>query len=155
MYLLIKGGLLIVGWAVFRKGTFDTPRDLGSRNFYVMAYLSGNNQSCIFFSRPKPNQRWKWLLKIILQFNLPKVVMKWEGPYWRHSCPVFGGFFAAGTWILMVRVYPTFFSWELNIPKLLVVEEVGGTNFHGFTFHWVREDKIFVNLKLGIHKDLS
>ena len=33
---------------------------------------------------------------------------------------------------MMVRVYPTFFSWELNIPKLLVVEEVGGANFHGF-----------------------
>ena len=27
---------------------------------------------------------------------------------------------------------PNFFSWELNIPKLLVVEEVGGANFHGF-----------------------
>ena len=36
-----------------------------------------------------------------------------------------------------------------------IFQKVGGTNFHGFTFHWVREDKIFVNLKLGIHKDLS
>ena len=48
------------------------------------------------------------------------------------------------------------FSWELNIPKLLVVEEVGGTNFHGlllnsvlYFFLWVREDEIFVNFKLG------
>ena len=52
------------------------------------------------------------------------------------------------------RVYPRFFfSWELNIPKLLVVEEVGGTNFHGFIFLWVREDEMFVNFKLGNHKD--
>ena len=35
------------------------------------------------------------------------------------------------------------FSWELNIPKLSVVEEVGGTNFHGFIFLWAREDEIF------------
>ena len=45
------------------------------------------------------------------------------------------------------------FSWELNIPKLLVVEEVGGANFHGFVFLWAREDEIFVNFKLGNHKD--
>ena len=32
------------------------------------------------------------------------------------------------------------FSWELNILKLLFVEEVGGTNFHGLIFLWVRED---------------
>ena len=31
-------------------------------------------------------------------------------------------------------LHVVFFSWELNIPKLLVVEEVGGTNFHGFIF---------------------
>ena len=48
---------------------------------------------------------------------------------------------------------PNVFSWELNISKLLVVEEVGGTNFHGFIFLWVREDEIFVNFKLGNHKD--
>jgi hypothetical protein len=35
----------------------------------------------------------------------------------------------------------------------LVVEEVGGANFHGFIVLWVREDEIFVNLKLGNHKD--
>ena len=29
---------------------------------------------------------------------------------------------------------PNVFSWELNISKLLVVEEVGGTNFHGLIF---------------------
>ena len=46
-----------------------------------------------------------------------------------------------------------FFSWELNIPKLLVVEEVGGANFHGFIFLWAREDESFVNFKLGTHKD--
>ena len=46
-----------------------------------------------------------------------------------------------------------FFSWELNIPKLLVVEEVEGANFHGFIFLWAREDEIFVNFKLGNHKD--
>ena len=53
----------------------------------------------------------------------------------------------------MVRV----FSWELNIPKLLVVEEVGSANFHGFLlnfffkfFLWVREGEIFVNFKLGV-----
>ena len=56
-------------------------------------------------------------------------------------------------WILAVRVYPMFFSWELNIPKLLVVEEVEGANFHGFIFLWAREDEIFVNFKLGNHKD--
>ena len=39
------------------------------------------------------------------------------------------------------------------MPKLLVVEEVGGANFHGFS--WVREDEIFVNFKLGNHKDES
>ena len=55
----------------------------------------------------------------------------------------------------MVRVYPMFFSRELNIQKLLVVEEVGGTNFHGFIFLWVRKDEIFVNFKLGYHKDSS
>jgi hypothetical protein len=38
-------------------------------------------------------------------------------------------------------------------PKLLVVEEVGDANFHGFIFLWVREDEIFVNFKLGNHKD--
>ena len=36
---------------------------------------------------------------------------------------------------------PNVFSWELNIPKLLVVEEVGGVNFHGFIFFWAREDR--------------
>ena len=46
-----------------------------------------------------------------------------------------------------------FFSWELNIPKLLVVEEVGGDNFHGFNFLWAREDEIVLNFKLGKHKD--
>jgi hypothetical protein len=35
----------------------------------------------------------------------------------------------------------------------LVVEEVGGANFHGLIFPWVKEDEIFVNLKLGNHKD--
>ena len=55
----------------------------------------------------------------------------------------------------MVRVYPTFFSWELNIPKLFDVEEIGGAKFHGFIFLWVREDEIFVNFKLGNRKDLS
>ena len=44
---------------------------------------------------------------------------------------------------------PNVFSWELNISKFLVVLEVGGTNFHGFIFLWVREDEIFVNFKLG------
>ena len=48
---------------------------------------------------------------------------------------------------------PNVFSWELNIPKLLVVEEVGGANFHGFIFLWAREDEIFVNFKLGNQKD--
>jgi hypothetical protein len=48
---------------------------------------------------------------------------------------------------------PDVFSWELNIPKLLVIEEVGGANFHGFIFLWAREDEIFVNLKLGNHKN--
>ena len=50
----------------------------------------------------------------------------------------------------MVRVYPTFFHGELNIPKLLVVEDVGGANFYGFLlnsfllfFLRVREDEIF------------
>ena len=41
---------------------------------------------------------------------------------------------------------PNVFSWELDIPKLLVVEEVGGAP-------WVRDDEIFVNFKLGNHKD--
>ena len=45
------------------------------------------------------------------------------------------------------------FSWELNIPKLLVAEEVGGTNFHGLIFLWAREDEIFVNIILGNDKD--
>ena len=44
---------------------------------------------------------------------------------------------------------PNVFSWELNISKFLVVKEVGGTNFHGFIFLWVREDEFFVNFKLG------
>ena len=46
-----------------------------------------------------------------------------------------------------------FFSWELNILKLLVVQEVGGANFHGLIFLWAREDEIFVNIKLGNDKD--
>ena len=46
-----------------------------------------------------------------------------------------------------------FFSWELNIPKFLVVEEVGGASLHGFIYLWVRDDEIFVNFKLGYHKD--
>ena len=29
---------------------------------------------------------------------------------------------------------PKFFSWERNIPKLLVVEVVRGANFHGFIY---------------------
>ena len=37
--------------------------------------------------------------------------------------------------------------------KTLGVEKVGGTNFHGFIFLWVREDEIFVNFKLEKHKD--
>ena len=45
------------------------------------------------------------------------------------------------------------FLWELNIPKLLVVEEVGGANFDGFIFLWVREDEIFVNFKSTNYKD--
>ena len=48
---------------------------------------------------------------------------------------------------------PNVFSWELNNPKDLVVEEVGGANFHGFIFLWVREDEILVNFKLDNHKD--
>ena len=48
---------------------------------------------------------------------------------------------------------PNYFSWELNVPKLLVLEEVGGTNFHRLIFLWVREDEILVNFKLGNHKD--
>ena len=48
---------------------------------------------------------------------------------------------------------PNVFSWELNISKLLVVEEVGGANFHGFIFLGPREDEFFVNFKLGNHKD--
>ena len=48
---------------------------------------------------------------------------------------------------------PNVFSWELNIPKLLVVEEVGGDNFHGCIFLWAREDETFVNFKLGNYKD--
>ena len=46
-----------------------------------------------------------------------------------------------------------FFSWELNIPKLLVVEDVEGANFHEFIFLWVSNDEIFVNFNLGNHKD--
>ena len=56
--------------------------------------------------------------------------------------------------VIQLRL-PNVFSWELNISKLLVVEEVVGTTFHGFIFLWVREDEIFVNFKLGNHKDLS
>ena len=48
---------------------------------------------------------------------------------------------------------PNIFSWELNIPKLLVVEEVGGANFHGFIFLWARGDNFFFNFKLVNHKD--
>jgi hypothetical protein len=48
---------------------------------------------------------------------------------------------------------PNVFSWELNIPKLLVVEEVEGANFHGLIFLWFREDEILVNFKLINHKD--
>ena len=44
-----------------------------------------------------------------------------------------------------------FFSWELNVPKLLVVEEVGGANIFELIFLWVREDEIYVNL--GNDKD--
>ena len=40
------------------------------------------------------------------------------------------------------------FSWELNIPKLLFVEKVGGANFHGLIFIWVREDEIFVKIQI-------
>ena len=50
---------------------------------------------------------------------------------------------------------PNVFSWELNIPKLLVVQEVRGTNFHGFIFLWAREGEIFVNFKLDNHKAKS
>ena len=46
-----------------------------------------------------------------------------------------------------------FFSWELNIPKLLVAEDVEGANFHEFIFLWVSKDEIFVNFNLGNHKD--
>ena len=53
-----------------------------------------------------------------------------------------------GTWILLVRAYPMLFSWELNIPKLMVVEDIGGANSHGFllTFYlyfflWFKEDE--------------
>ena len=56
----------------------------------------------------------------------------------------------------MVGVYPMFFFcflWELNIPKLLVVEKVGGANFDRFIFLWVREDEIFVNFKSSNYKD--
>ena len=45
------------------------------------------------------------------------------------------------------------FSWELKITKLLDIEEVGGDNFLGLFFLWAREDKIFLNFKLGNHKD--
>ena len=48
---------------------------------------------------------------------------------------------------------PNDFSCELNVPKLLVVEEVEGVNFHGLIFLWAREDEIFVNFKLDNHKD--
>ena len=48
---------------------------------------------------------------------------------------------------------PNFFSWELKVSKLLVVEEVGGANFHGFVFLWAREDEIFLNFKIGNHKN--
>ena len=37
--------------------------------------------------------------------------------------------------------------------KLLVVEEVGGANFHGLIFLCAREDEVFVNFKLGNRKD--
>ena len=45
------------------------------------------------------------------------------------------------------------FSWELTIPKILVAEEVGGANFHGFIFLLAREDEFFLNFKLGNNKD--
>ena len=48
---------------------------------------------------------------------------------------------------------PNIFSCKLNIPKLLVVEEVGGANFYGFIFLWVREEEIFVSFEIGNHKD--
>ena len=48
---------------------------------------------------------------------------------------------------------PNLFSWELKISKLLVVEEVGGANFHGLVFLWAREDEIFLDFKLGNHKN--
>ena len=46
-----------------------------------------------------------------------------------------------------------FFLGNWAFQKLLVVEEVGGANFHGFIFLWARGDEIFVNFKLGNHKD--
>ena len=49
--------------------------------------------------------------------------------------------------------FPNVFSWELNILKFLVVEEVGGANFHGLIFLCARENGIFVNFKLGDYRD--
>ena len=36
----------------------------------------------------------------------------------------------------------------IEYSKTLGLEEVGGANFHGLIFLWVREDEIFVNFKL-------
>ena len=48
---------------------------------------------------------------------------------------------------------PNLFSWEQKRSKLLVVKEVGGANFYRFIFLWAREDEMFVNFKLGNHKN--
>ena len=45
------------------------------------------------------------------------------------------------------------FFMGTEYSKTLGYRGVGGATFHGFIFLWAREDEIFVNFKLGNHKD--
>ena len=51
--------------------------------------------------------------------------------------------------ILKIKDQTEEFTYVPPFTFLVVV----GANFHGFIFLWVSEDEIFVNFKLGNHKE--
>ena len=93
-------------------------------------------------------KEYRKLLEIELNFDAKNILMNLINPVIRLPSLCLTSIAEILTVLFVGSEFwqlPNVFSWELNIPKLLVVEELGGANFHGFIFLWAREDEIFVN----------
>ena len=118
------------------KKFFWTSNILGSTYVLLklLVYLSLRN------SWYRTKKKKCWLIQRIF-FNIwhPKILMsEIIAKIGKHHC--YQKLFSLAEILTVLFVGSEFwqlgfthcFSWELNIPKLLVVEEVEGTNFHGF-----------------------